>query len=532
MSASSRPTEPRLHAPYLNVARATALALTLLLLAACTQQQPSITVALDASTVELLRGAPETEVLVTLTRSGGAAADVELTLTGLPADVTATFSPAVLSGTTLTSTLTLSAPAEAAEGFHALDITAAGPGLTAEATLNVAVVGLTVTGQLHGVLTGPVANVAIASQDDSAVTDSEGRFTLKGLSVPYDITAWSTSGTWLHVYEGLTESEVVLSSTPSVITPATNGTTVSGSLTGDDIPVKANQIVMVCLEGLFSLGSQCDAVNPTEDSFSLNPQWSGATSRSARLHLLQMESDAGGMPVGYLGYRTLDLDLKDGVPVMFTEPLELGEPLETVTVELEVESPVPVAQTYAAVQVGPELALTLMIQNGADSSYDVLMPVIPGASYTFGANQGMNNLGWAAGVTGTEATVVIREAPTVTAPANGATGVTTATDFTASNPAGGPLTWLWSTGAYSVGLTSMATTVNLPDTSGYGFTLPGGGNLSLTLLGSGGETVEAGARGVADYFQTLLLVGMQASAGYPTSGSLTIVTGHSTTLAP
>lgn len=519
-------------APYLGVARAAAVALIILvLLAACTQQQPSITLALDASSVELLRGAPETEVLVTLTRSGGAEADVELTLTGLPADVMATFSPAFLSGATHTSTLTLSAPAEAGEGFHALDVTATAAGLEADASLNVQVVGLDVTGVITSPV-GPLPGLAVASQDDTAVTDSSGRFTLRGLSVPYDVTAWSTAEKWVHVYEGLTQSEVTLGTNLSPTTPVMRSTSVSGSLSGDAIPVGANQVVMVCAEGIASLSSFCDQVGPTESTFSLSPQWLGSASRSSSLHLLHYESDASGMPIDYLGYATVDLELTDGVPVVFTEPIDMGEPLETIAVELEIDSPDTISTTFGAVQVGPELALSVLNSADDSTSYDVLMPVIPGASYTFVSVAGGLQIGWTAGVTGGEATLVIPEPPTVTAPADGATGVTTDTDFIVSNPTGGPVTWFWSALDYRVALTSLSPTVNLPDTSEYGVPLPSGATVTVELLASGGSTAEVGARAFTDFINTVMFLFTQSSPGLVGQGSLVMGDSQTFTTAP
>ncbi|HET8984248.1 MAG TPA: hypothetical protein VFN03_00690, partial [Trueperaceae bacterium] len=117
-----------------------------LVLAAC-GSAPSILVTLSSPSAEVIRGA-EIQVVVTLTRNGGASADVALSVTGLPANVDASFSPATLSGGTLNSTLTLSAAAAATAGNYELVITGTGTGLADTAALTLDVVSLSVTGRV------------------------------------------------------------------------------------------------------------------------------------------------------------------------------------------------------------------------------------------------------------------------------------------------------------------------------------------------------------------------------------------------
>lgn len=518
-SPSPEPRRPRLFRAALTAV----IASTILVLAACTQQQPVIGLQVDAASVELVRGADATHVLVTLTRSGGATGDVELTLSGLPSDVTASFSPAVLSGNVLTSTLSLGAPAEAVDGYHALDVMATSGGLEAATSLTVQVKGLSVTGTLAGFFTGPLSGVSIASQGETAVTDSGGRFTLHGLSVPYDITAWSTVDKWAHIYQGLSDSEVTLgTSSATAPPPVVRGTTITGSLAGVDIPVEANQVVMVCVEGLIALVPFCDQLITGESAFALNVQWTGGTTRSARLHVLQIESDASGLPVAYPGYATFEVDLTDGVPVVFVEPIDLGESLETTTVGVEIDTPAAISNTIGAVQVGPGLEIMVMNSTSGAVGYDVLMPVIPGADYTFASIAGGLQLGWTAGVTGTEAKVVVPGIPTIDSPAYGATGVTAETEFSSTNPTGGPVTWLWSAAGYHVSLTTMADAVNLPDTSEYGLPLPSAVTIDLELLASGGSTAESGARAFIDFNNLYMFMVMGASVGFDEPGSLSL----------
>lgn len=84
-----------------------------------------ITVA--ASNVSVVQGATGTSN-ITLTRAGGFAGAVGLAVTGLPANVTATFNPTSVTGTT--STLSLAVPNTVAAGTYNGTITATGTGVT------------------------------------------------------------------------------------------------------------------------------------------------------------------------------------------------------------------------------------------------------------------------------------------------------------------------------------------------------------------------------------------------------------------
>ena len=79
-------------------------------------------------------------VTVTLTRAGGFTGDVTLTVSGLPAGITATVTPPQLSGVTTTATINLAVGAAVAPGAHAVTVTATGQGITqANATFQITV---------------------------------------------------------------------------------------------------------------------------------------------------------------------------------------------------------------------------------------------------------------------------------------------------------------------------------------------------------------------------------------------------------
>jgi hypothetical protein len=91
----------------------------------------SISIGLSASTLSVAQG-QNGSVLVTLTRSGGFADAVSLTLENAPAGVTGSFSPASLTGGALTSTLTVNAATTAATATTSVTIRATGTGISAQ----------------------------------------------------------------------------------------------------------------------------------------------------------------------------------------------------------------------------------------------------------------------------------------------------------------------------------------------------------------------------------------------------------------
>ena len=505
-------------------------AAVVLLLAAC-GQTPAIVLTLDDAGPKVLRG-KEVHVEVTLTRTGGASADVALEVTGLPANVTASFAPATLSGATLMSTLTLAAEADAAEGSYPLSVTGTGAGVTDAAELTLQVNSLSVSGRVVGMLEVPLVGVYVGSQGDTAVTNVNGEFTLTGLSIPYDLSIWSLAEDWLQVYEGLSTTDAVfspLAAFADIPTPV-SGTIVSGNLSGGVIPVGADQMVYVCIESLDGTGLGCDTVDPTESAYSIDAQWFGGAALDVRVHALQFEFDGAIYPVAYHGYTSVELTLTDGVPTMLD--LNLGAALDTTTVDLEIDSPIAVGGSVGAVQVGPNLTMHTFSFNGPATTHEVLMPVIDGATYTFVAFGNTGQIGWQAGVTGTASNVTLPESPELLAPARLAMDVTSATDFTVANPEGGPVTFIWTAnvGNQTIGLTTMEETHTIPDLAPYGMALQAAADYNWIALGHSGSSADAATNALNEYIAiTGIRVGSRGPQG---EGTIAFSTDRDFTTAP
>ena len=250
---------PRTVVPLVRAAPLLAFAL---LLAACgaPATPPGLQLTLGTTSVAVVRGT-NADVQVDLTRVGGAADDADLSVSGLPANVTGSFAPATLSGGTLTSTLTLTVGAGATGGITVVTVTATSGSLSDDATLSLEVTSLTVTGRVETALSRPLSGATVAAQGQTAFTSGTGDFTLAGLSVPYDLTVSSPADNGaLHVYEGLSTTSLLLRPAFVAGLPAAPafGATISGSVVGGALG--ADEVAIVCVEGLAVHIYGCDTL--------------------------------------------------------------------------------------------------------------------------------------------------------------------------------------------------------------------------------------------------------------------------------
>ncbi len=125
---------------------------------------PSFTITAAASTSTVKTGG-SSSVSFSINRSGGFSSVVALTASGLPAGITASFSPATLSGSaTGTSSLTLAAAQAAKAGPITVTVSAIGGGLTRSATLSLTVIApsFTLNASGYGVTLSPGGSASVA----------------------------------------------------------------------------------------------------------------------------------------------------------------------------------------------------------------------------------------------------------------------------------------------------------------------------------------------------------------------------------
>ena len=175
-------------------------------------------------------------VAVTVARTGSFSGPVDLSVEGLPAGVTAAFSPAQIAAGATTSTATLTATSAAGAGPSTLTVRATGTGVTDRT----AAYALTVQ--------APTASGAFTGAVNLAVSGA-----------PTGVTATLSSAS-------VTGTSATLTVTAAAGTAASTGTiTVTGSGTGASNATAALALTTTAVSG--STGSItyrfCDAVNPT-----------------------------------------------------------------------------------------------------------------------------------------------------------------------------------------------------------------------------------------------------------------------------
>ena len=214
-------------------------ALFTLALAACSSggdsgsTQPPVTqsigLQLSASSGTVARGASGTATL-TLSRVGGYAGTVALTAENLPAGVTATFTPASLSGSAASATVVFNVGTTATAGSSTITIRAAGSGVTAAtATYALSVpapaVTLTAGSGAASIVVGGSATVPITIMRSNGFTDAVA---LAATGLPAGVTATFTPAT---IAAGSTTSTLTLI-VAGTATPGASTVTISASGTG------------------------------------------------------------------------------------------------------------------------------------------------------------------------------------------------------------------------------------------------------------------------------------------------------------
>jgi hypothetical protein len=436
------------------------------LLAACgpgTSTTPSISVELGTASLDVVLGGSAT-VQVTLTRTG-TAADVTLDAGGLPAWATATFSPPVLAGDALISTLTLGTDGTdpgVAPATFTLTVTATGDGVTASDELTVSVDLLSVYGKVLDVFGGAVMDAGVAVNGGPLVpVDADGGFLGPDVAVPYDL--------------------VVVELPVLPLATAPKATTVSGDLSE---PVGAGQFGYVCLEGLEGPVTGCGAVPEGMTTFSFPASWVGADAVPARVRAWVLGVE-GGAVTEYVRTGYVDVELENAV--VANANVTLGAAPGAKEVEVWVTPPPgAIAASLTVFLRQSEHAVTPF--PGMVSPYEIatfLLPDLPGASLValataagpYGTQYTWNTAEYASGLVALN----MPQLPSPIAPANGATGVDAATEFRATNPSGSPVTFAFS-GDWIVYVTKSEPRTTLPDLTAYGVPAFSGDTYSWGLL--------------------------------------------------
>lgn len=494
-------------------------------------QTPTIGVSLSVSAVDVVRGGQAT---IDVTVAGAGSGPVSLGIAGLPGQVVAGFSPSVLPAGATTSTLTLDVAAAAAAGASSLTVTATGDGRVGTASLTLTVTSLTVDGVVTGILGEPLAGVNVAIAGVTTATDTDGAFTITGIAVPYDVVVYRHDGErYAHVFVGMTTPNPAL--VPFGAVALANGypqATVEGTLPA---ALGADEVARVCIEGTSAPMFGCGVVDGLAlDEYAFPVTWVTGVATNVQLHAILTEVDADGIPTGYGGYGTAGGSVTGGgtstIAIATYAPVST-----TVAVSGTIAPPLgmSVVSLLGSVRLSPAYALPVFDAETTATSFDVVMPAIGDATFQFLAFTYDPVVGtsaaWAAGVDGAEPLALALPTPAgLVTPADGATGVTTATQFTMSGAPGLARTFIFDgTGAHpDIAVTTMANTVTIPNLGAFGFGLPASADYywSVIVASTATNPDEAGRGWIGDYydvyFSTLLGGRAVDSAGVISSSPL------------
>ncbi|HLU82937.1 MAG TPA: hypothetical protein VKZ43_06000 [Trueperaceae bacterium] len=486
---------------------------------------PEPSLVLSADSVSIIRG-QGADIVLNLEDAGGLASTVTLAITGLPANVTAVFTPSSLDNGGLTSTLSIAVQPGAAESSSVLTITATGADLALQADLDLDVLGLTINGRVRSLFSSPLAGQHVSSQGEATTTAEDGTFTLTGLSWPYDLTVHRFNGAGsVHVFEGLTSVAPVVwpSDTALLSTVVPKLATVTGTvLAGAAVP--AGDEVKVCFEGLEVVVIDCDTVAAGDATFELSARWFTAASPAVRVHALHYLVTADGSVGAYHGYASFDLTLSDGAALTANVPALDSVPAVLVTIAFDAPEPSAVDSVYVAARFSDNLALPLPTPpvTNPDGLY-ALVPSLPGVTYDLFAGTS-SSLVWRAAVPAGAVTLTLPPLPELTAPAQATMGVDASTVFSAET-GGRVAVYHWSPQGAGprVALTTTRSAVTIPASAALGLPIPGGASYTWNVRTQDTADVDvAAAEGEVVPIELLARPnvggqGMAASGGLATS---------------
>lgn len=386
--------------------------LPLLLIAGCAGGNPTpppvagdFQIALSTDVLNLEAGTTGT-LEVTLNKTGGFSAEVQLSLVRIPSTlgVNASFSQNLIQSS---STLTLNPSGELAAGEYTLLVrataSAGGQVLKRERTLTLGVSAssqISVSGQAKNRFGQPLAGVPVCRGSQCVNTDAEGRFSLSGVRPPYDLTV-RPAATQEHTFLGLSRPDPLLllftslGGAPAEQTASLSGTLVPQSGSGITFPNAANTGVQVVfgapqakLTQFVPPGYNLQALFPGQGpAYTLSTAWSGTGSVEGRVYALQWRHVLGapGTPEAFLAYGSRVVSLNPGQ----STSLNVGvAPISTGALSVSLTNLSGLTLRSRQLYVNLEArSLFLIASSSAESPPNLAWatPVIPGKTLTLAA---------------------------------------------------------------------------------------------------------------------------------------------------
>ena len=422
------------------------------------------------------------------------------------------------------STTSYTPPTTLAASTIATLTASAGAGLNASAAITITPPpAITVSGTVVDSAFKKFPGVSVIIGSQNTVTDTNGQFTIANVTPPYDLTALVTIASGAKsasVYRGLSRVDPTIS--VQLSTTVTNSTgMVFGSIVGADPLGTSGDLTEVVWGSSQPPMVQSFPVAPSSPPYILELSWPpDVPAITGNVHALQWALDSHGMPASYKGYA-----VSTGVIVASggstNQNLVMSAPsTTTVGGSVILPSGIPAA-SKAGILVFDDLAEITVADDGVPvlpNSFSYLFPNISGATAAIAAG-GATEAGGSPEATGLVSaeisgialgtTNVALTLPTPISgilPADVATSVGTATDFSWTAVTGGNAVYLFEvTGAptqVSYFVFTTATTARIPDLTAQGLGLPSGASYQWTVFAVGPHSSLDSAAGAKAYFPT------------------------------
>jgi hypothetical protein len=242
----------------------------------------------------------------------------------------------------------------------------------------------TVSGKVVS-LTGqpvPSATVQVIGKP-STTTDSNGNFSIPGVSAPYDVAAVASFGanSVVTLFKGVTRSD------PRVIAYAFGGgaksATINGSLSGSLVlPTPAfrrTQMAFVAAEG----GDTSSVLN---NPYALYPSWFGPNSITGTVHALQWSVDVAGLPTIYRGYGKLEnVPVSDGSTANNKDVALNAVAGSILSGNVTVPAGMSLSNKRLRADFGPSASISLLNDSTVGAAFSYNAPSIAGVGLTASA---------------------------------------------------------------------------------------------------------------------------------------------------
>jgi hypothetical protein len=341
----------------------------------------------------------------------------------------------------------------------------------------------------------PIARAAVLIGAYSAVTATDGTFTIRNVVPPYDAAvvldkslAQINEGA---LFVGLTRADPTLQFYESDVPPDKG--TVSGRLSGGAaFPLAAEATAQIVFDGPQSSAMWRMTTGPAYGPVEID--WFGASMVSGTLHALQWLTDGAGIPVEYQGYGFVPLEVADNDALM-DKDIALGSIGHA---ELSGSAVVPAGyslfakRVFAHVDSMGRAASTFQVvdDESPTATFSYHTPVIGAATadaVVIAVQGKRSSAAYLAGLApnATGVTLTAPEAPAPSLPVDTATNVDHATEFAWSPFTGGVhLVRIYADGI----LFNLVTTdnhVHIPDLDRAGLSLPKGTTFTWDIFAWG-----------------------------------------------